>query len=174
MTNRAVTVAGAAQIVQGGRKATQSGTGGQIGMALQAQEAHFSPHQHARVRRPMRLVTNPTALQPQRGMFKRKGTSLVPMAAKAPGFVARHSAKRTGPPAAMRVVAVCTTHRPLRQTMGVGSLELGPLRRVATRADAVHHLRGLQHKLLGLSVHSMAGGAGHLTAGVPASRAIGL
>src|SRR5580692_9511633 len=95
-------------------------------MALQANKANIGSCQHSWIRRSMRLVTRRAAFKAHRCMFEREWTPFVAMTREAPRLIGREAYEHGVPNTAMRIVAVDTAHRSLRQLVTEGPLELGP------------------------------------------------
>ena len=173
MTKRAVLKTGAPQIVQRRGYGSERSVGGrcgtgQVGVTLQADEAHLGACQHARVSRAVRLVACPAALGFDGGVFEHEGAALVAMAFETAGLVGIDGLNH-GPrdEAAVRVMAIDARHGAFRDTMLVGSLEAGPHIRMALGALRIHIGRLARYQAVrSILVNRVTGGATHLVFGM--------
>ena len=132
-------------------------------MTFETEERKLIPREHSRIHRSMRLVAGTTTLESHGTMLEREGASLVAMAPHASWFVSQRHLLRSLQQAAMRIVAIHTGHRSLRQPMPVGPLELSPHGRVTTRAEFVSVFLFSAYEFSGHVVNGMAGGAPNST-----------
>jgi len=145
---------------------------GQIGVALQTNQAHFLPYQHARIGRAVRLMTCPATLKPHGGVLKRKGPPLVPVAVEASRFVGAKRLHHCRTDAAVRIVAIDTRHGAFGQFVVIRLLELRPDIQVATRALLVDGGSLADHQIMSpIRVNLMTGRARDLVLHVTALKA---
>src|SRR5579872_3166065 len=106
MAHRAVLIAWRPQVVKRGRYHARNGAlhPGEAGVTLQALGANFMPHQHAGIRRPVRLVAAGAALEPDRRVLVSEGAALVAVAIETPRLVGREGPRLRGPERSMRIV----------------------------------------------------------------------
>ena len=136
---------------------------GQIRVALQTNEAHFLPNQHARVGRTMRLMTRATTLKPHGNVLERKGPTLVPVAIEASRLVGAERLQHCRTDAAVRIVAIDTGHGAFGQFMVIRLLELRPYIQVATRALLVDGGSLADHQIMPpVRMYLVTGCAGNL------------
>src|SRR5262249_7484527 len=132
MANRTVAKARTAQIVKRGRRHSDGGIGWpgyrQIRVAVQTDQKHLLPNQHARIRRTVRLVTSGAAFQPDGGVLEGEWSTLLAMAAEASSLVGIECANGSQQHTAVRIVAIRAAHRTLRQLVSVRTRETQPLR----------------------------------------------
>src|SRR5437879_8144334 len=107
-------------------------------MALETRESNLRPRQHPRIRRSVRLVTAPAALEPYRRMFECERPKLFTVTAEAAWLVGRKRLHHSLPETAVRIVAIHAGHGPFRQPVLVGSLELIPGAHMATGALGIN------------------------------------
>src|SRR5262249_54204122 len=98
----------------------------QIGMALETDVLHSLARQHPGIRRPVQLVTTPTAPEPHHRVLEREWAAFVAVALEAAGLVGREKLHHSGPHAAMRIVAVHTGHGAFGKAVMVRFLKLAP------------------------------------------------
>ena len=103
-------------------------------MTLEANESYVRAGKHARVLRSVRLMTRPAAFKPHRGVFEGERPAFVGMTTEAARFGARGRPRRTRLRAPVRIVAIDTGHRPFRDPVLEGLLELASDARVTGRA----------------------------------------
>src|SRR6476620_10867825 len=103
-------------------------------MALETRESNLCPRQHPRIRRSVRLVTAPAALEPYRRMLEGERPTLFTVTAEAAWLVGRKGLHHSLAETAVRIVAIHARHGPFRQPVLEGSLELIPGAGMATGA----------------------------------------
>lgn len=136
MADRTLPVPFHPQVMKRGRRPSGHARGHR--MAFQAQLAHVVACQHARICRPVQVVTSRTQLRTQRCMLKRERAALVGMTFEARHIMtaARDAERGTGL-AAVRVVTVHAMNRPLRQLVPERPLKRRADVAVATRTQSV-------------------------------------
>ena len=85
----------------------------------------------------MRLMAASAPFESHDCVFEREGPALIAMALEAAGVITRESFGQRRAPASMRIVAIHATHRPLRQFVVIGFLELRPDVHMTRRAQFV-------------------------------------
>ena len=174
VTEGAVLEARTAQVVERRRHRSQRRVGRrnrhrQVGVALQAHQAHLLPRQHARIRRAVRLMAGAAAFEAHRSVLEGKGSHLIAVALGAAGFVGARRLDRFGQRAAVRIVAIHAGHGAFRQPVLVGALETGPDVGVAAGAQRVDVRRLARHQAVrSVLVNRVAGRAAHLVLGMTA------
>jgi hypothetical protein len=138
-------------------------------MALQADEAHFLPGQHAWIGRAMRFMTRTATLKPHCGVLERKGTALIPMAVETPRFVGSERLHHRRANTAVRIMAIDAGHGAFGQLMVIRPLKLRPDVEVTARALVVDGGGLADHQVMAaIRVNLMTGRAGNLVLHVTA------
>lgn len=144
-------------------------------MTLQTYEANLLAHEHARVRRTMRLMTTSTSLKTNGRVFEGKRSAQIAVTFEAGLFIGRDETHHARAEAAVGIVAVHARHRAFWNPMPVRALELGKHIGVARAALLIDGggLPGYQ-AIGAVSVHAVARRAGHRVFGVAALHAADL
>ena len=108
MADGAALIARSSQVMKGGWRATRKRHGRRV--ALQAQLAHITASEHARIGGPMRFVTTGALLYPNRRMLERKRAALVAVALETCCVLATDGAHSGCRQAAVRIVTVAAVH----------------------------------------------------------------
>ena len=144
MAAGAVTVEREPQIMKargcGAERSTSIVECGCIGVAFQAEPAHFWPIQEPGVGRAMILMAGTATFHTNGGVLEGEGATLVGVALEAARFIVGCSgrcvqAKRTG--SAMWIVAIDARHRALGNGMTMRPLEGGPGAGMTTGANLI-------------------------------------
>ena len=98
----------------------------QIGVTLEADQAHFLARQHPRICRAVRLVAAPATFKTHHGMLEGERTAFIPMTVETSRFVRGEYLRHCRPHGAVRIVAIDAGHRGFRQLVVVRPLELRP------------------------------------------------
>src|ERR1035441_9501050 len=127
------------------------------------------PGQHARIRRPVRLVARTASFEAHRSMLERKGSHFVAVTSGATRFVGLRGLNQLGQRAAVRIVTIHAGHGPFRQAVFVMLLEAGPHIGVASGAQRVD-LRSLarDQAVRSVLVDRVTGSATNLILGMAA------
>jgi hypothetical protein len=176
VTDRAVLKTWRTQIVERWRHYSDNRArivyAGQIRVALQTNQAHLLPDQHARIGRAMRFMTRPATLKPHGGVLKCKGSAFVPVAVEASRLVGAERLHHRRTDAAVRIVAIDTRHGAFGQFMVIRLLELRPYIQVTTRTLLVDGGSLADHQIMSpVRMYLMTGCAGNLVLHVTALEA---
>ena len=122
VTDGAVAVARRRQVVESrghyaGHSRRLTRQCGQIGVALEADEAHFLTDQHFRVLGTVRFMAALAALFAHGGMLEGKGSALVAVALETAWLIGARHLHQAGLETTVRVMAVHTTHGALGNAM---------------------------------------------------------
>ena len=118
MADRAVLVARRTQIVECRRYHSRHANRvirRQVGMALEAYEAHLLPRQHARVCGAVRFMASGATFEAHRLVFECEWTALIAVAIQTSGFVCAKALLHRGANGTVRIVAIHAAHGVLRQ-----------------------------------------------------------
>jgi len=117
----------------------------------------------------MYFVTASAALESDRLMLERERTAFVPVTIEATGLIGRERLRHRRPEASVRIVAIDAGHRPFREPVMIGPLELRPDIEMAARALLVNGGRLAGHQTIGrVAMNFMAGRAGNRVLGMAA------
>ena len=138
-----------------------------IGVALQANQAHFVTNQHAWIGRAVRLMTGHAAFEAHWRMFEHEGTTLIAVALEAGRLIAECNPHGLRHGAPVRIMTVGARHRAFGQAMLVRLLKRRPNRKMAGRALGVDvGCLSDQQRLAARTMDGMTLIAGHRVFGV--------
>jgi hypothetical protein len=144
----------------------------QIGVTLEADQAHFLARQHPRIRRAVRLVTAPATFKTHHRMLEAERTAFIPMTVETSWFIRGEYLRHCRPHGAVRIMAIDAGHRAFRQFVVVGPLKLRPDIDVTARALLVDRRSFASHQAEGpIGMNLVTCGAGHLVLDMAALQA---
>lgn len=167
MADRAVLESRRPQIVERRRNHPQGhvrvGGSRQIGVTLEADQAHFLARQHPRIRRAVRLVAAAATFKTDYRMLEGERTAFIPMTVETSWFIGGEYPGHCRPHGAVRIVAIDAGHGALGQLVVVGPLELCPDIDVTARALLVDRRSFASHQAeRSIGMDFVTRGAGYL------------
>ena len=144
-------------------------------MTLQTYKANLLAHEHARVRRTVRLMTGAAALETHRRMLERERSAQIAVALEARLFISRYETHHAGLEAAVGIVTIYARHGPFRNPMPERTLKLRQDIGVASAALFIDGSRlSRHHTIRTMRVNAVARRACYLILGVAALDAANL